>query len=346
MCLIAVKPKGVALPKPEQLREGERSNKDGIGIAYWKANTNEVHIKKNFLDIEELLSWIPANIMLDDALVIHFRFATSGLKDEGNRHPFPITRNKELLREVELVCQQAVAHNGVITSYSGHDKYSDTQKFIVDILADDKIKNNLDSEAVRKLLASFLDGDRLAILNSNGSLYILGEWIKEGDIYYSNSGFRVYVTPITDYSSGGYYAKGLYSDSYDSCWKNKNDTKSLISPSGLVTKETNYKVVPASGNGFHGICDGCGYRKHVHKVLVEETEYELCKVCRKAVRKGTLGLGDEYEDDVKTKETALVACYSCLEWVNEIDTITFQGQKYCSGCLERIPGMGQDFRFE
>ena len=337
MCLIVVKPKGANLPQAYHLREGEKNNKDGIGVAYWKQNTNEVHIKKNFVDITEFLEWMPANITIEDALIIHFRFATSGLKDEGNRHPFPITKNKELLREVELVCQQAVAHNGVMTSYSGHAKYSDTQKFVIDILADEKIKNNLDSEAVRKLIASFLDGDRLAVLDSNGSLYILGEWVKESDIYYSNSQYKTYVTAY-----GGVYGNDNYgytNDYYSDYWQVKNNQpKQIEQKVDLISKKTSLKIGEIIGNGFHDNCDGCGHHKHVHLVELENAtgQYSLCKSCRKGLRKGEFGLDDDGLSQ-KEKEKVMVKCYSCLEWVDELNTVMYEGNRYCDICIEKIP---------
>jgi len=146
MCLIISKPKGVALPIKKHLVEAEKNNPDGIGIAYYK-NNGIVRIKKTFRNVHSLYKFLKANITAEDILLIHFRIATSGKVDKGNRHPFPITLNKQLLRKEELSCRFAVAHNGVISQYGGHKKYSDSQKFIIDILANKRIKANLSNGA-------------------------------------------------------------------------------------------------------------------------------------------------------------------------------------------------------
>ena len=95
-----------------------------------------------------------------------------------------LTHNRELLRNTEVVRQMAAAHNGVLTEYAGHKTYSDTQKFILDILADPAVKDNLGSPAIRKLIDEFLNRDRLAIMNKEGFVYLFGSFEKEDGKYY------------------------------------------------------------------------------------------------------------------------------------------------------------------
>ena len=195
MCMIITKPKNVNLPKEEYLKTSYNYNKDGIGIMYLKKNSNTVRIKKDFKTYEEFLSFIKRNITKEDILVIHFRYATSGKVDKGNSHPFPIVRNRKLLRQLKVNCKYAVVHNGVISKYSGHSKFSDTQKFIMDILADNSIKYNLHKKEIQKLITHYINNDRLVILNGEGNLIFIGEHEKADDsCYYSNSGYRSYFT--------------------------------------------------------------------------------------------------------------------------------------------------------
>ena len=189
MCVIVAKPQGKDVPNREILANCEKSNPHGIGIMYYKADKPMVHIKKDFRNAGSLHNWLKQNITKEDTLVIHFRYATSGKVDKGNRHPFPITRNKSLLRRTELICQRGVVHNGVLSQYGGHHKYSDTQKFTVDILADPKIKRNLGSKAVIKLIREYINGDKLAIL-ANQQLILIGEFIEDKGILYSNTTYK------------------------------------------------------------------------------------------------------------------------------------------------------------
>ena len=190
MCIIAVKAKGIELPKEAHLRNCENRNKDGIGIALIKDGTTEIRIKKDFKDINEFIPWFYDNVKVEDTCMVHYRLATHGLKDVGNRHPFPVTKNKELLRKPEVICQIAMVHNGVISQYGTHVKFSDTQKFVLDILSDEAIKNNITNPAVQKLISHFLGGDRLAIMLANGEIFLWGSWETEGEIKYSNDDIK------------------------------------------------------------------------------------------------------------------------------------------------------------
>lgn len=255
MCLIVVKPKGIALPKREYLFNGQNRNSDGIGVAYVKAGTNSVRVKKDFKGFMEFYSWLLDSVGEKDSLIVHFRLATSGLTDEGNRHPFPITTNAVLLRKVNLSCRRAAAHNGILSHLSGHKKYSDTQKFVLSILA--PIKNKLGNKSIQKLISSYLNGDKLAIIDYNGGILLFGSYEKENGCYYSNDGYK---------NAWPYWGYSYYNDSYKSIKKYKNE--------GLYISE----------------CDICQKRKPLREMYHEGIKVHMCKKCRKLSRKGKLTL--------------------------------------------------------
>jgi hypothetical protein len=322
MCLIAVKKCGANLPKDEHLLEAEIRNKDGIGVAFWKPGTSEVVIKKDFKDSLELIVWLKCNIHQEDACIIHFRFATHGLIDMGNRHPFPITKNTELLRKTSLVCQSAMAHNGTIDGYE-HKKFSDTQKFVLDILSDETVKNNLENDAVRKLLSGFLGGDRMSILKNDGTIYLFGNWITEGDIVYSNSGYKPYIAPVYNYSS-----------SYQGNFGRPTSKNSEI---------------------YVDVCDGCNKNKSLKFIFLDEaddTGVALCKSCRKQYKKGKLKIGEYSGIKSEQKSEKIVhdflyddldgnlgqkQCEGCHTIVNRQDLYNYYGFKICKECLGGIP---------
>lgn len=190
MCLIAVKNKGVDLPEKKKLEIGYKNNPDGVGIAMLRPDKNLIYIKKDFKDFEDFWKWSNENISRDDIAVIHFRLATSGKVDIGNRHPFPITRNKQLLRRSTSYSRYIVAHNGVLSDYSyKKGKYSDTQKFTMDLLAD--LKYKLHIEGVQRLISKYIGSDKLAIIDAkHRKLILIGDYIEDNRIFWSNDNYK------------------------------------------------------------------------------------------------------------------------------------------------------------
>jgi len=318
-CLIAVKEAGVIFPQDKYMVEANDHNADGIGIAFFKPGDTEVHIKKNFKSVAEFMKWTKENIKQEDICVIHFRLATHGLKDAGNRHPFPVTKNKKLLRETESVCQMAVAHNGVIRDYGHHDKFSDTQKFVLDILAEDAIKNNLQDRAVQKLINNFIDGDKLAILDNEGSLYYFGVFNEFEGIQYSNYSYKpVEYLPAYKYDPDK--------------WKNwrkdaEKDTKQYWKD---IDKKADKDVQ------YVDFCDGCHEKHLLREVTRGDDMFYLCKSCRKQARKNKLQIFLDYDAEIKKEDT--VRCESCEDTVPKANSQIVYGSIVCDTCAKELEG--------
>jgi len=287
MCLIIVKPENVALPKSKYLSNAQDRNSDGIGAMFWKSGGNKVEIKKDFKGLREFKRWLKETITPEDVLVIHFRFATSGNVDVGNRHPFPVTHNKKRLRTPELNCSLAMVHNGVLSKYSGHKKYSDTQKFILDILAEPRVKESImESRTMQRLVRSYIDGDRLALLNESGAYLLLGEYIKEDGIYYSNDGFR------TPYRYASYYKylkeplKPLKKGKKNKK-KNRYNADEVLIDSGYLDC---YGNIDEDGNIQYEQCDYCCEYDNLHDVTFQDLglSLRLCTECAILAEDGEL----------------------------------------------------------
>ena len=192
MCIIIAKSEGVALPSLDTLKICNTNNDDGCGLAYHKKGGDKVHIKKDFLTVEDMWDYITENITVDDSAIIHFRLATSGLVDFGNRHPFPLSNEDEKLRSPELSTKIAVAHNGVFSRWNNEKgDLSDTQLFIKNVLSDKLIRDNLKGNlAIQTLLSDFIGGSKLAILDNTGHLSVWGHFHKDDGLYYSNQSYQ------------------------------------------------------------------------------------------------------------------------------------------------------------
>lgn len=320
MCLITVKPYGVDLPKDEHLKNGESANSDGIGVALKKKDETLVTIKKDFKNIYGFLEWMHANVVKEDICVIHFRNATSGLKDEGNRHPFPVTHNYELLRRDNVQCKQIVAHNGVMHEYSYHKKYSDTQKFIIDILADSYIKENLKNRTIRKLIGSYIGRDRLCILDGE-DVYLFGKFEREGGVLYSTYSYK--WKPM---NNNGWNWRG------NNFKENGNWKKPYQKQIGFKNYEED--------DSHNTLCDGCLEVKFVRKVILSSGKVLwLCKKCRKRSNKNQLNIPEKpsYEKD------NLVKCSSCDIWLPKEELTVYGGKMLCEWCVGELTNNTIDY---
>lgn len=191
MCVILVKERGIELPTKDVLESCWKRNPDGAGFMF--NDCDKVVIMKGFMTFDEFyLRLQTANEfyhLKEKGLVIHFRIATSGLKDKGNCHPYPISNDNLDLRESFITTELGIAHNGIIRDYNGTDKIlNDTQLFIKNDLFE---LNSLDKKFYKNvifqsMIERLIDGSRLVFLNKKGDIIKLGNWFHNGNYYFSN----------------------------------------------------------------------------------------------------------------------------------------------------------------
>lgn len=247
MCIILYKPSGVNLPESEILKTCFINNPDGAGFMY--ATKGKVHIRKGFMDyssfeenLNETLKYVDE---LKTPMVLHFRITTQGGVNKPCTHPFPLSKDMKDLRKLKCTTDIGVAHNGIIEltseGYYGYRSYStkkvdysDTMKFITDylslIIKSPKYYKDKDTlELIERLADS-----KLSILDGNGHCELIGKFIKDNGIYYSNESYKpkVYKTAKStskttqnnysiyddyddDYNWSAYANYDFYEDCYD-----------------------------------------------------------------------------------------------------------------------------------
>lgn len=212
MCIILYKPVGKDLPNESILEKCFKTNPDGAG--YMIPINNKVIIRKGFMTFESLiedLDYIFNEYKIDivkTPIVIHFRITTQGGVKKELCHPFPICDNYDKMRKQVCTSDIALAHNGIIHLTSvpmyyvgGKSKtpdYNDTMTFIKDyarLIIDNDLFFGKNKNKVQ-LMENLIDGSRLAIMNKNGYVKLIGNFIEKDGIYYSNGHIFYEPKPI------------------------------------------------------------------------------------------------------------------------------------------------------
>lgn len=191
MCVIVAKNKGYNLPKKEILQNCYTNNPDGAGIMYTK--NNKVVIDKGYMSFNSLwkrLQKLKTEIDIKNTpIVLHFRIGTSGAYDKSNTHPFELTNQDSRLLKLKNSVNIGIAHNGIITAYEDTTELTlnDTQLFIRDFLFPIyKINNEFYKYKDIQEIIKKVTGSKFAFLTSKKELILIGDFIEDNGIYYSN----------------------------------------------------------------------------------------------------------------------------------------------------------------
>lgn len=192
MCIIIVKPAGIAFPTEAVLRNCWSSNRDGFGAMYRKED-GKIQIEKGYMTLNEVLNWRArhAASLLNTDVVMHFRLSTHGGVSAGNTHPFPITDHIGDLRRLNFVCDRAIAHNGILNEFGrAKSSLSDTMIFV----------KHLAGMNAPTFIGSAISKQTGKFVYMNGTDTIMfGIFNEENGIFYSNYSYR--TSGVTVYSS-------------------------------------------------------------------------------------------------------------------------------------------------
>lgn len=210
MCLLVVcNPNST--PSKDDLKMGACSNPHGFGFAIDTGSgiisERSMSAKKSIARFLELREQYPSGYAM-----WHARYATHGVKNELNCHPFKVVGEHDTY----------LAHNGVLDIHIPKgDKRSDTRIMAEELLPRLGGVSALDDDYVYDMISSWANGSKVAVMTNDPSaqykIYIInesaGSWDDKG-IWWSNTSYKPIVsTPRTESYSHTY---GLYDPSvYD-----------------------------------------------------------------------------------------------------------------------------------
>lgn len=192
MCLLLVASPN-STPKKKDLECSACNNPHGFGYAIITPDGivtgRSMSAKKLIREFLEVRKQYPESYAM-----FHARYATHGVKNEENCHPFKVGGRDDTY----------LAHNGVLDlKIPNGDKRSDTRLFAEDILPAIGGVKALDDDNINKMVSKWASGSKLVIFTLDPSAkydcYIInedaGHWDNEG-IWWSNDSYRPY-TPST-----------------------------------------------------------------------------------------------------------------------------------------------------
>lgn len=191
MCLLLVASPN-ATPKKADLECASCNNPHGFGYAIITPDgiltgrsMSSRKLIKEFLEVRKQYP--------NSYAMFHARFATHGVKNEENCHPFQVGGREDTY----------LAHNGVLdVKIAGGDKRSDTRVFAEDILPSIGGISALDDDNVLGMVSKWASGNKLVIFTLDPAAkydcYIvneeLGHWDNDG-IWWSNNTYKKSTWP-------------------------------------------------------------------------------------------------------------------------------------------------------
>ena len=233
MCIIAIKPKGQKMFTDETITTMFINNPDGAGLMYYNPKSkNHVSIHKGFMSCNSLLNYLHQKDLTDVNVIMHFRIGTSGLNDALNCHPYPLF----MPNKTDMNAEIGMAHNGILHDFNPPkgSKINDTQNFINTVL--NKLTPDfLNDENATTLIQKFIGTNKLAFMDNDGHMTLIGKFIEDGGYYFSNQSYKMsslYRIPTT--YSKAYPEKTTHKNV---CTPKKDDSKSVS-----ACRETRYKL--------------------------------------------------------------------------------------------------------
>lgn len=189
MCLLVVASPN-STPRKKDLECASCNNPHGFGFAVVTPDgiitgrgMSSKKVIKQFLEVRKQYP--------DSYAMFHARYATHGVKNEENCHPFKVPSNSDTY----------LAHNGILDiNISAGDRRSDTRIFAEDTLPAMGGVTALDDDHVWAMISKWSLGSKIVIFtldpNAKETCYIInesaGHWDDEG-MWWSNSTYKQFT---------------------------------------------------------------------------------------------------------------------------------------------------------
>jgi len=179
MCIAILQTKSATALTFDEFENSWKRNPDGAGMLFANAGKmvtiKELDCLESFYDTYR---YIFDGGHAEGALAIHFRYATHGLKNEANCHPFLVDNKLGFI------------HNGIIHSVKATATKSDTRVFMEEVLR--KLPKGFYKDAeIMDAITEHIGWSKLVFVDHNGDFAInnkrSGHWRK--GTWFSNSSY-------------------------------------------------------------------------------------------------------------------------------------------------------------
>ena len=164
MCVILVKRKGVKMPSKRELKRAADYNHDGCGFV----SSNGLYYRS--MDFEDFYNHLKG-VGVNDACIIHFRWATTGSPKVSNCHPF--VKNGLYF-----------AHNGILKVRTENDM-TDSETVFLKELEPAIRQYGIQSDDVRFGIKCMIGYSKFAFMQ-DGEIYTFGNFVNVNGVLYSN----------------------------------------------------------------------------------------------------------------------------------------------------------------
>jgi len=246
MCLLVVCSPD-STPKKKDLECASCNNPHGFGYAVITpkgiVTGRSMSAKKLIKEFLAVRKEFPASYAM-----FHARYATHGVKNEENCHPFKVPSNPDTY----------LAHNGILDiKISAGDRRSDTRIFAEDTLPSMGGVVALDDDHVWTMVSKWAMGSKIAILTldpaAKDQCYIVnedaGHWDNDG-MWWSNHTYCA-----TTYASTSYSAATSNSNTWSSFIDYEKDTKKPVDGHEVYECPTCQAVAYEDANPYY--CEMC-----------------------------------------------------------------------------------------
>jgi len=216
------------MPSLEIMENCFTANPNGAGFMY--RHEGVIHISKGYMTLDALqgaLNLVSESIDLKKTdVVIHFRISTHGSSIPANTHPFPLSNEISDLKALNITCERAIAHNGILHEYGG---FSNAVSDMSDTMYFAKMLSHVKDRFIAPLMeVHAARGSRFVFMSGTGKTVHVGMNKPKGTgIWYSNDTYLKPVVTIYNYRHANYTWAGdvtrqqdlLLDDEREEAWK-------------------------------------------------------------------------------------------------------------------------------